>query len=418
MTDPLSPAPLSTERLYWSQPQARTFAATVTATRGQNVALDQTLFYPEGGGQSCDAGTLSWEGGGALVRDVQKASDSLWHTLEGQPPPVGTQVAGTLDWVRRYRHSQRHTAEHLLAQAFWRVNAAFGVRSVGMRGPECTLDLAGQPGESHVQAAQALLSKTLREGLSLETVMVPAGALDAYPLRRPPQVSGQVRVVLFREPGGKVWEASACGGTHLPQGVQAAPVVVLKSERIKHDLTRVTFMAGEEAQERLSGVYAQAQTLSRGFSVGIERLPERVTQLQDELKGAERRLTTAHRELASQALRQATWDRIPGGELALVQPADTLPDLPQLEQNELVPFLLELAAQRPDCVVVVLAPDGGCGMASSLPDYPAHTLLRAWLAQSEGRGGGRPELARGATERPEDFRNAVLAWLNALPCSE
>lgn len=418
MTDPLSPAPLSTERLYWSQPQARTFAATVTATRGQNVALDQTLFYPEGGGQSCDAGTLSWEAGGARVTDVQKAGNTLWHTLEGQPPPVGTQVAGTLDWVRRYRHSQRHTAEHLLAQAFWRVNAAFGVRSVGMRGPECTLDLAGQPGESHVQAAQALLSKTLREGLSLETVMVPAGALDAYPLRRPPQVSGQVRVVLFREPGGKVWEASACGGTHLPQGVQAAPVVVLKSERIKHDLTRVTFMAGEEAQERLSGVYAQAQTLSRGFSVGIERLPERVTQLQDELKGAERRLTTAHRELASQALRQATWQRIPGGELALVQPADTLPDLPQLEQNELVPFLLELAAQRPDCVVVVLAPDGGCGMASSLPDYPAHTLLRAWLAQSEGRGGGRPELARGATERPEDFRNAVLAWLNALPCSE
>lgn len=418
MTDPLSPAPPSTERLYWSQPQARTFAATVTATRGQNVALDQTLFYPEGGGQSCDAGTLLWESGGALVKDVQKSGNTLWHTLEGQPPTVGSEVTGTLDWGQRSRHSQRHTAEHLLAQAFWRVNAAFGVRSVGMRGPECTLDLAGQPGESHVQAAQALLSETLREGLNLETVMVPAGALDAYPLRRPPQVSGQVRVVLFREPGGAIWEASACGGTHLPTGAQAAPVVVLKTERIKHDLTRVTFMAGEEARERLSGVYAQAQALARGFSVGIDWLPERVTQLQDELKGAERRLTTAHRELASQALRQATWHRIPGGELALVQPADTLPDLPQLEQDELVPYVLELAAQRPDCVVVVLAPDGGCGVASSLPDYPAHTLLRAWLAQSEGRGGGRPELARGATERPEDFRNAVLAWLNALPCSE
>lgn len=418
MTDPLSPAPPSTERLYWSQPQARTFAATVTATRGQNVALDQTLFYPEGGGQSCDAGTLLWESGGALVKDVQKSGNTLWHTLEGQPPTVGSEVTGTLDWGQRSRHSQRHTAEHLLAQAFWRVNAAFGVRSVGMRGPECTLDLAGQPGESHVQAAQALLSETLREGLNLETVMVPAGALDAYPLRRPPQVSGQVRVVLFKEPGGAIWEASACGGTHLPTGAQAAPVVVLKTERIKHDLTRVTFMAGEEARERLSGVYAQAQALARGFSVGIDWLPERVTQLQDELKGAERRLTTAHRELASQALRQATWHRIPGGELALVQPADTLPDLPQLEQDELVPYVLELAAQRPDCVVVVLAPDGGCGVASSLPDYPAHTLLRAWLAQSEGRGGGRPELARGATERPEDFRNAVLAWLNALPCSE
>ena len=432
MTDPLSPAPPAsgptasspppTDKLYWSQPQARTFTATVTATRGQHVTLDRTLFYPEGGGQSCDAGTLLWEGGGATVSDVQKEGDTIWHTLEGQPPTVGSGVTGTLDWKRRYRHSQRHTAEHLLAQAFWRVNAAFGVRSVSMRGPECTLDLAGQPGESHVLAAQALLNEVLREGLSLETVMVPAEALDAYPLRRPPQVSGQVRVVLFREPGGAIWEASACGGTHLPTGAQAAPVVVLKTERIKNDLTRVTFMAGEEATERLSGVYAQTQALARGFSVGVERLTGVVDGQRAELTATGHRLTTAHRELASQALKQASWHRIPGGEVALVQPAETFPNLPQLEQDELVPYLLELAAQRPDCVVVVLAPDGGCGVASSLPQssaqYSARTLLNGWLAQAGGRGGGRPELARGQAERQGDFRLAVQTWKDALPLPE
>ena len=423
MTDPLSPAPPAsdpppTERLYWTQPQARTFTATVTAVRGRQVALDRTLLYPEGGGQSCDAGTLLWEGSGAQVTEVQKQGDTIWHTLEGQLPTVGSEVTGTLDWARRYRHSQRHTAEHLLAQAFWRVNAAFGVRSVNMRGPECTLDLAGQPGESHVLAAQNLLTETLREGLSLETVMVPGGALTAYPLRRPPQVSGPVRVVLFREPGGAIWEASACGGTHLPSGAQAAPVVVLKTERIKNNLTRVTFMAGEEATERLSAVYAQAQALARGFSLGIERLPERVAQLQAELGATGHRLTTTHRELASQALKQAAWHRVPGGEVALVQPGETLPDLPQLEQDELVPYLLELAARRPECVVVVLAPDGGCGVASGLPEYSARTLLNGWLAQAGGRGGGRPELARGATERPGDFRLAVQTWRDALPCSQ
>ena len=427
MTDPLSPAPPAadlpaadlpvsgpppTEKLYWSQPQERTFTAMVTAVNGQHIALDRTLFYPEGGGQSCDAGTLLWEGGGAQVSDVQKTGDIIWHTLEGQPPTVGSGVTGTLDWRRRFRHSQRHTAEHLLAQAFWRVNPAFGVRSVGMRGPECTLDLAGQPGESHVLAAQNLLTEMLREGLSLETVMVPAEALEAYPLRRPPQVSGQVRVVLFREPGGAIWEASACGGTHLPQGVQAAPVVVLKTERVRNDLTRVTFMAGEEATERLSAVYAKAQALARGFSLGIERLPERVAQLQAELNEMERRLTTTHRELAAQVLRQASWNNIPGGEAALVQPGEALPNLPRLEQDELVPYVLELAARRPECVVVVLAPDGGCGVASSLPEYSARTLLNGWLAQSGGRGGGRPELARGATERPGDFRLAVQTWIN------
>ena len=423
MTEPLSPVlPASdlppTERLYWSQPQGRTFTATVTAVNGQQVTFDRTLFYPEGGGQSCDAGTLNWEGGSSQVSDVQKTGDTIWHTLEGQPPTVGSRVTGTLDWERRYRHSQRHTAEHLLAQAFWRVNPAFGVRSVGMRGPECTLDLAGQPEESHVQAAQVLLTGALREGLSLETVLVPADALDAYPLRRPPQVSGQARVVLFREPGGAIWEASACGGTHLPTGVQAAPVVVLKTERVKNDLTRVTFMAGEEATERLSGVYAQAQALARSFSVGVERLTGVVNGQRAELTATGHRLTTTHRELASQALKQATWHKVPGGEAALVQPGDTLSDLPQLEQDELVPHVLELAAQRPDCVVVVLAPDGGCGVASSLPQSSARTLLNGWLAQSGGRGGGRPELARGATERPDDFRSAVQDWLDALPCSE
>ncbi|MGY2893095.1 alanyl-tRNA editing protein [Deinococcus sp. UYEF24] len=406
LSDPLSP---TTEKLYWTRPQDRTFTATVTAVDGQRLALDRTLFYPEGGGQSCDAGTLDWQGHTAQVSNVQKTTgqkggDTIWHTVDGQPPEVGSEVTGTLDWARRYRHSQRHTAEHLLAQAFWRVNPAFGVRSVGMRGPECTLDLAGQPGESHVLAAQALLTERLREGLTLETVMVGANELSAYPLRRPPQVEGKVRVVLFREPDGTIWEASACGGTHLPLGVQAAPVVVLRTERVKGDLTRVTFMAGEEATERLSGVYAQAQALARGFSVGIERLPERVTDLQAEVKAAQDTAANLRRQLAAGMLAQAEWTPIPGGRFTLLESADDL----------LLP-VLEAAGNEAGSLSVVLTTGGRCAVASTLPEYSAQTLLRGWLAQAGGRGGGRPELAQGQAERPGDFRNAVLSWLNALP---
>lgn len=405
-SNPLSPA---TEKLYWTRPQDRTFTATVTEVKGQRLALDQTLFYPEGGGQSCDSGTLDWQGHTSQVSEVQKTTgqtggDIIWHTVDGQTPEVGTEVTGTLDWARRYRHSQRHTAEHLLAQAFWRVNPAFGVRSVGMRGPECTLDLAGQPGESHVLAAQALLTERLREGLTLETVMVGADELSAYPLRRPPQVEGEVRVVLFREPGGAIWEASACGGTHLPSGVQAAPVVVLKTERVKGDLTRVTFMAGEEATERLSAVYGQAQALARGFSVGIERLPERVADLQAEVKAAQDTAATLRRQLAATMFSQAEWEPIPGGRFTLLETTDAL----------LLP-VLEAAGNEACSLSVVLAAGGRCAAASTLPEYPAQTLLRGWLAEAGGRGGGRPELAQGQAERPEDFRSAVLSWLNALP---
>jgi alanyl-tRNA synthetase len=413
---PLSPAPLPpTQKLYWTRPQDRAFTATVTVVEGQRIALDRTLFYPEGGGQSSDAGTLDWPGHTAQVTDIQKEKgngETIWHTLGGPlpaggMPEVGTEVSGTLDWGRRYRHSQRHTAEHLLAQAFWRVNPAFGVRSVGMRGPECTLDLAGQPGESHVQAAQALLAGMLREGLHLETRMVSAAGLDAYPLRRPPQVEGEVRVVLFRESGGAIWEASACGGTHLPFGVQAAPVVVLRTERIKGDLTRVTFMAGEEATERLSSVYGQAQTLARGFSVGIERLPERVADLQAELSRTQADAQLLRRQLATGILRQADWKAVLDGRVAFVETPDDL----------LLP-VLEAAGSEPGRLTVVLAGNGRCGVVSTLPEYPAQTLLRGWLAPSGGRGGGRNELAQGQTERVDEFRHAVQDWLDALPLPE
>jgi len=337
MTLPPAPVP-PTERLYWTRPEDRTFTARVMAVREGRVALDGTLFYPEGGGQPCDAGTLVWEGGTASVTDVQKDGQVVWHAVTGDGPPVGAQVTGTLDWARRYRHSQRHTGEHLLAQAFHRVSPAFAVRAVSMRGPECTLDLAGQPGASHVAAAQATLMEALRDGLTLETTVVPAAGLGAFPLRRPPQVDGTVRVVLYRDAAGEVWEASACGGTHLQAGAQVAPVVVLKTERLKGDLTRVTFMAGEEATLRLSGVYADAQALARSFSVGVERLPERVTDQAAQVQALTADVAALQRRVAALHLERAGWTALPDA-------TDVHGTLLQVE-DDVLPALLDLASRE------------------------------------------------------------------------
>ncbi|UTA50075.1 hypothetical protein MSS93_09790 [Deinococcus radiodurans] len=82
----------------------------------------------------------------------------------------------------RWRHTQRHSAEHLLAQAFRRVNPAFEVASVNMTGPECTIDFLGDPGEADIRAAEALLRETLgRDELTLETPIVPEAELVNYP---------------------------------------------------------------------------------------------------------------------------------------------------------------------------------------------------------------------------------------------
>jgi misacylated tRNA(Ala) deacylase len=109
-----------TEQLYQLDSYVRKFDAVVTATDGPSVALDRTAFYPGGGGQPGDVGSLTWEGGSARVVKVTRQGPDLWHVLDGEPPPQGTAVHGTLDWERRYQLMRTHTALHVLCGVVWR----------------------------------------------------------------------------------------------------------------------------------------------------------------------------------------------------------------------------------------------------------------------------------------------------------
>jgi Ser-tRNA(Ala) deacylase AlaX len=92
-----------TEHLYQFDSYLREFDAVIAATDGQSVTLDRTAFYPGGGGQPADVGLLTWESGSAQVVKVKPRGAELWHALDGDPPPQGAAVRGTLDWARRYR---------------------------------------------------------------------------------------------------------------------------------------------------------------------------------------------------------------------------------------------------------------------------------------------------------------------------
>ncbi len=109
-----------TEHLYQTDSYVREFDAAVTAIDGQVVTLDRTAFYPGGGGQPYDLGTLTWGGSSTRVIRVHKQGDEVWHTLDGDVPPVGTQVHGALDWGRRYQLMRTHTALHVLCGVVWR----------------------------------------------------------------------------------------------------------------------------------------------------------------------------------------------------------------------------------------------------------------------------------------------------------
>jgi misacylated tRNA(Ala) deacylase len=109
-----------TELLYHTDSYLREFDAVVTEIVGDGVVLDRTAFYPGGGGQPCDLGRLLAVGEEWQVVKVKRSEGRIVHKLDRDPPPVGTQVIGTLDWERRYALMRTHTAMHILCGVIWR----------------------------------------------------------------------------------------------------------------------------------------------------------------------------------------------------------------------------------------------------------------------------------------------------------
>ena len=107
---------LTTEPIYLHDSYARTFDAKVTASERNLVVLDRSAFYPGGGGQPHDLGTLN----GTQVVGFNRDAGEVWHELEGDAPKVGDAVAGELDWERRYSLMRTHTAMHILCGVIWR----------------------------------------------------------------------------------------------------------------------------------------------------------------------------------------------------------------------------------------------------------------------------------------------------------
>ena len=110
----------TTDKLYLRDAALREFDATVVEADDEGrVALDRTAFYPTGGGQPHDTGTLRWDGGAVAVTGVRGEGTTVWHAIDGATPPPGTAVTGTIDWDRRHQLMRTHTALHVLCGVIW-----------------------------------------------------------------------------------------------------------------------------------------------------------------------------------------------------------------------------------------------------------------------------------------------------------
>ena len=113
-----------TDILCYNESYLQDFEAIVTDVVGTGIVLDKTVFYPGGGGQPCDTGTIKWDGGSTEISKVSRVDGKLVHKVEDSMPDVGESITGVIDWDKRYQLMRTHTALHILCGVVWRDYAA------------------------------------------------------------------------------------------------------------------------------------------------------------------------------------------------------------------------------------------------------------------------------------------------------
>ena len=397
---------MNPQLLYQKDPTVLEFEATVVdmltlPDRRKGIVLDQTYFYPTGGGQEYDTGQI----GSARVVEVFKAdanSPSV-HVVDGEV--ILGPVKAFINSERRLRHTQHHTAQHLLTQCLLR-QTGYETVSANINGySPSTLDLIGtQINKSDLEQAESLANRIIYENHLVKTYFVTPDELKSIPLRRPPKVTENIRIV---EIDG--YDYSPCGGTHVLQTGSIGLVKVLKAER-QNDRLRIYFIAGLQAMEIFSQMYDLFSSLANQMSISWQDIPEVVSKQADQLNNLQKdfqalrqasikyeahELVEKAEEYAGIRLLRASFEGRPVNELRMM--AEELKQIP-----DLVAFLATYDGQKASLVVI-------CGEASG---KDARQLLTNKLALIGGKGGGDPRLAQGGGVVTADQYRFFLQQVN------
>ena len=380
-----------TRKRYETHPDCRRFAARVAACRpagdAWQAALDETAFYPEGGGQPCDTGTL----GGAAVTDVQLRDGVIWHTVAA-PLAEGARVEGEIDWARRLDHTEQHTGEHILSGTLHRL---FGAENVGFHigSPAVRMDMSLPLTADQLAEAERLANEAVRADAPVRAWYPDPDELAGLTYRSKKELDGPVRLV---DAGGA--DLCACCGTHVSAAGQVGMIQIVSAQNYKGGV-RLAVACGMRAAAELHALRADAQAAGALLSVPA-----------GQLAGAAHRLLDAQAALKQRAA--ALQNSLAGALAAAAQPGSVQvvfldgPDGDGLRRISLA------VAARTGALCAALAP-GGQGLAYALAagqNGDVRTLCRQLNARFGGRGGGKAGFCQGSLPADAD-RAAVEAFL-------
>jgi alanyl-tRNA synthetase len=285
-----------TKPLYYEDETMREFHAKVLkVVDGKYVVLDQTAFYPRGGGQEPDTGEIE----GAKVVEVTKQADVVIHRIEGRLAE-GQSVHAKVNARRRDLITKHHTATHVLNSAsrntlgswVWQ-NSAFKEEGYGR------LDITHHSalGKEEVQKIEHAANKVIRDNHPVVIKTYDRGDAEQEFTFRIYQ-GGVVPTSNVRIVNIKGWDIEACGGTHVKSTGEIGLVKIVKSERIQDGVVRLEFVAGEAAVDYMQKLDGQLGTIAQALGSSREKVVESFNKSMEEAEAAKKKASTMLRVVA------------------------------------------------------------------------------------------------------------------------
>lgn len=371
---------------------------------GFGIVLDQTVFFPEGGGQLSDSGWLIVGEQRIPVSHVHIQDEVIVHET-AEAIPAGTEVEALLDWPVRFDHMQQHCGEHLLSYAFWKL---FQADNVGfhMNPDLVTIDLNKEVTADEARQAEDMVNQQIQEDRPIHAEWMDHTEAAKLTLRKfNEKITGPLRIVSVE--GSDV---CTCCGTHPPTTGMVGLVKILKVEKHK-DGSRISFLCGRLAQQVISQRLDALGAAARSLSIREEEIGDGVDRLSEEIRQLKEKLHERNQQLFAGMVRNLVAAASPDadGRIRLTVLSD---DLEAEEAKELARRLAEVQKAR---AVVAYESKGRVNYLVALGEGNAENgrdLLQQINTLLGGRGGGRPDFGQGSAPAQPGWQDQLRRLLD------
>ncbi len=400
-----------TRTLYYDNAYQTKFKAKIAANFPEGViVLDQTCFYPEGGGQPGDHGEL-WSGDKRVkVTNVQKVGNTIIHFLDKPFDEGADLVEGEIDWQRRVNLMRHHTGTHALIGAARRVLGEHVWQAGAQKEVESSrLDITHYreitPKEK--ERIERLVNQLILRDLPVQVAWMTREKAEAkygYRLYQGGAVPGsKIRVVRIQG-----WDAEACGGTHCKRTGELGVFKIEKAGKLQDGVERIIFSAGEPALRRINQQSEALAKASELLKTTPEKLPESIKAIVAERDSLERELEKVHAKSTEAHVKQLAKKAITIGTVRLV-----LAKTAKRKGIDTVEVANRLKESDPNMIAVIFEVSERVQVVAAAGDEAVKTGVNAGQIVSEaskilgGGGGGRPFFATGGGSSKDKVDEAL-----------